>query len=80
MSFYKTLEINGLEVDVEVCITYYQPYSYGLVGHPDEWMPDEDEEVEFEVFAEGCDITAELSDLDYEYLEQCALEYIREMQ
>ena len=78
MSFSKTLELNGVEVDVEVNITHYQPYRYGRSGHPDHWMPDEPEEVEFKVLADGCDITAELSDSDYDYLEQCALEYIKE--
>jgi hypothetical protein len=41
-------KIAGIPCLVE--LTGYSPYRCNRIGHPDNWLPDDPEEIEFEVF------------------------------
>lgn len=74
-----TLEINGHEVWVDIEVTNYSPFRAGKVGHPDNWMPDEDEEIEVSVKLNAIDITNDLTDAQYDQCCDAALEHIRSL-
>lgn len=73
--------IAGIPCQVEM--TSYTPYWNGRRGHIDNWLPDEPEQVEFEVYdRKGYPATwlaNKMTDDDYHRIEQLLLEECNEL-
>ena len=72
--------IAGIPCQVE--LTSYTPFWNGRRGHIDNWLPDEPEQVEFEVFdRKGYKapwLERKMTDADYARIEQELMEFYRE--
>lgn len=76
--FTTTIEANWGPIDVDITITSYTPYRYNGGGRPEDQMPDDEEEIEFDIVDSltGLDVTVDCQ-ATLDYLTDEALEYVR---
>ena len=79
MNFVTEVNINGIDAELEIEITHYQPYKWGRFGHPDDQSEDQQEEVEFDVYYYGKPFKDQLSHHVLNFLEDKAKSFARKM-